>query len=324
MTSFDPTCIGTTKSVVKETEDVDDVASDDEGPMTADGANRFANGLGIGRCGETVDDFEEQLLGEDRSADNLESTGKSSPAMGRTSGRTIVTDEDGREGGSKGDCYSRPDPLVVNGHGVRSETSRTSTALVELASGAAMFSSPSRQEGDIISADNARATSHAKELPTQRGRLRDESPPPRTPAPSRPLAFTPSSFKRGLSCSSSASGRQGKWRPSFGGGDGSAIHTPGSMHAPWAVFSTPSRASADVSVGSGAGSTRRRGSGAGNGYLGKLLQQVDLTPSSQIDCALFVNNWGQSRSECVNSSMKALSTHPLVTQIYSFLCLCFR
>lgn len=278
MPLFDPTCIGRTRSVVKETEDVEDVASDDEDPMDDGGGNRFANGLGRGQGGETVDDFEEQLLGEDRGADNVGSTGKSSPAMGRTSARAIVTEANDGEGGSRGDDYSRPDPMVAHGRGVGNETSRTSTALGELASGAVMISSPSRHDSDVISAGSARATSHAKELPTQRGRLRDASPPPRTPAPSRPRAFTPSSFKRGPSCSSSASGRQGKWRPSFGGGgDGSTVRTPGSMHAPWAVFSTPSRASVDMSVGSGAGSTRRRGSGAGNGYLGKLLQQVGLT-----------------------------------------------
>lgn len=313
MPSFDPTCIGTTGSGAKETEDVEDVASDED-PMgdgcasgidgVARNGNRFANRLGRGQGGElgggTVDDFEEQLLGEDRGADDFGSAEKSSPEMGCTSARATVIGADDGEAGSKRDDHpvcGHSDPLAGNGRGVGDETSRTSNALEELPSGAATFSSPTRQEGDVISAGSARTASRAKELPTQQqqGRLRDASPPPRTPVPSRPRAFTPSSFKRGPTCSSSASGRQGKWRPSFGGGGGSAVRTPGSMHAPWAVFSTPSRASVDVSVGSGAGSTRRRGSGAGNGYLGKLLQQVDPTTTAQIEriplCFVSRSSW---------------------------------
>ncbi|CAN0132391.1 unnamed protein product, partial [Hapterophycus canaliculatus] len=81
------------------------------------------------------------------------------------------------------------------------------------------------------------------------------------------------------------------WRPSFGSGRGGGQSPTGAMHAPWAAFSTPSRdrdwdrdgggpsvpPSASSAMGGSLGSAsarRRRGSGAGNGPLGRLLQQV--------------------------------------------------
>lgn len=118
----------------------------------------------------------------------------------------------------------------------------------------------------------------------------DQIPPPRTPV--RPqTVFSATSLGRGLSFVSSASAAastpartgkgKGKWRPSFGSGSvggAKAGRSPGMMQKPWAVFSTPLRGGGadDLPVlGSMTTSAKRkRGGGAGNGPLGRLLQQV--------------------------------------------------
>lgn len=133
----------------------------------------------------------------------------------------------------------------------------------------------------------------------QNEQSKEPSPPPRTPVRPPGTMFSASSFGRGRPpCSSSsaaaaaaaaaASSTGGKWRPSFGsggGGRGGGQSPAGAMHAPWAAFSTPSRDRDGAamppsgSMGTGtigsASARRRRGSGAGNGPLGRLLQQVD-------------------------------------------------
>lgn len=126
-------------------------------------------------------------------------------------------------------------------------------------------------------------------LPPQEEPNKDPSPPPRTPVRPPRAMFSASSFGRGVGAPSSsstaaASATGGKWRPSFGGGGGGRQSPAGAMHAPWAAFSTPSR-DRDGAVMTPSGSTgagtmgsasarRRRGGGAGNGPLGRLLQQV--------------------------------------------------
>lgn len=138
----------------------------------------------------------------------------------------------------------------------------------------------------------------------QQGQPQDEpnkepSPPPRTPVRPPRTLFSASSFgRRGPPSSSSSSAAAaaassaagGKWRPSFGsggGGRGGGQSPAGAMHAPWAAFSTPSRdrdgavvppsgSMGAGTIGSAASARRRRGGGAGNGPLGRLLQQVIL------------------------------------------------
>ena len=130
---------------------------------------------------------------------------------------------------------------------------------------------------------------------------KEPSPPPRTPVRPPRAVFSASSFGRGGAPSSSATAASsaatgGKWRPSFGSGGGGRPSPAGAMHAPWTAFSTPSRdrdgavVPPSGSMGTGtmgsASSRRRRGGGAGNGPLGRLLQQA---------CTCFFFLWPLSR-----------------------------
>ena len=113
-------------------------------------------------------------------------------------------------------------------------------------------------------------------------------PPPRTPV-RPPRAASTSTFGRQTphapsapAAAASSLARHGEWRPSFGsGGEGKVGRSPGTMQAPWAAFSTPLREGGpgwvppSGSSATGSASVRRkRGGGAGNGPLGRLLQQV--------------------------------------------------
>lgn len=113
-------------------------------------------------------------------------------------------------------------------------------------------------------------------------------PPPRTPV-RPPRAASTSAFGRQTPHAPSAPAaaalslaRHGQWRPSFGsGGEGKVGRSPGNMQAPWAAFSTPLREGgpgwvppSGCSATGSASVRRKRGGGAGNGPLGRLLQQV--------------------------------------------------
>eukprot|EP00752_Nemacystus_decipiens_P005489 g4969.t1 len=130
-----------------------------------------------------------------------------------------------------------------------------------------------------------------QQYPPQNEPSKERSPPPRTPVRPPRASFSASSLGRGGGGASSSTAAAasatagGKWRPSFGSSGGGGRSSPaGAMHAPRTAFSTPSRdqdgAVMPLSGSMGAGtmgsasSRRRRGSGAGNGPLGRLLQQV--------------------------------------------------
>eukprot|EP00904_Undaria_pinnatifida_P000872 jgi/Undpi1/10786/HiC_scaffold_29.g13234.m1 len=124
---------------------------------------------------------------------------------------------------------------------------------------------------------------HQQQKRAQQPESEDPGPPPRTPV--RPRTISSSSFERQTPhapSATSSSARPGDWRPSFGsGGEGKVGRSPGTMQAPWAAFSTPLRDGGagwvppSGSSATGSASVRRkRGGGAGNGPLGRLLQQV--------------------------------------------------
>ena len=130
---------------------------------------------------------------------------------------------------------------------------------------------------------------HQQQKRTQQPESEDPGPPPRTPV--RPRTISSSSFERQTPhapSATSSSARPGDWRPSFGsGGEGKVGRSPGTMQAPWAAFSTPLRDGGagwvppSGSSATGSASVRRkRGGGAGNGPLGRLLQQVRLRVGS--------------------------------------------
>ena len=313
--SFDPTCMGATARSAEHTEEVEEVVSDEaenvEGAAGGDPCSITFKRRGTGRGVEVrngiVDEFEEQLLGEDEDADGrARGAGRLWAEVGRGSDRAT---EDGAGGDGAGSSSGgravksrgeSQDVVAYNDGRVVVDVAMPFGGAIPRATStlggqASLASPPGSPTQDVRGGRNgaalARATSSVKKTSTQQqqqqqqqGAFKDPSPPPRTPVSSRPRGstFTPSSFKRGPSFSASASGGhgQGKWRPSFGGGgDDNAARSPGSMHAPGAVFCTPARFSGEAPgswSGSASGSTRRRGGGAGNGYLGKLLQQVRI------------------------------------------------
>lgn len=310
LASFDPTRMGAAAAGgAFKTEEVEEVASDESDGATnagdlTDGPARRAQRSSAIVTAEAAGEYDELFLGEEQSSklaeneqENLktETFGGVDPASA-SAGATGAQSHKSRPAGDTSTRTARRPDLGKGDFVPSTSTTQTpqekkslrkindvsesspSSAVTEgprpgVGSGAGSW-------GEATAKSEARRGHQQLQQP-QDGAHNESNPLLRTPVRRRPSGRGPPSSASTADVPSS--GDHGKWRPSFGSaGDRGAPWTgtgrsPGTMNAPWAAFSTPLKGVMPQSgsgVGSSVSTRRKRGGGAGNGPLGKLLQQV--------------------------------------------------